>query len=78
MCRQLVERSAAYSFRWTDGLLGRKFWQAGDFNLEGMEFFGDEVELQTALGAWQRHRYVCTVVPLRGTARLDLIEPGQW
>ncbi|MDE0247849.1 MAG: hypothetical protein OXO56_07960 [Gammaproteobacteria bacterium] len=80
LCRQLVERSAAYSFRWTDSFLGgtRKFWQSGDFNPEGMEFLGDAVEFQTAGGAWARYRYVCTVVPSRGTARLDLIEPGQW
>ena len=45
---------------------------------ETVDFIGDEVELQNGFGAWQRHRYACTVWPGEGRARLNLIEPGRW
>ena len=78
LCRQLVEDAAQYGFRWTDGLLGLKFEAVDALGGETVDFIGDEVKLANGFGAWQRHRYACTVWPGDGTARLNLIEPGRW
>ena len=78
LCRRLVEDEAQYGFRWTDGLLGKKFEPVDALGGETVDFIGDEVELQNGFGAWQRHRYACTVWPGEGRARLNLIEPGRW
>ena len=78
LCRQLVEDEAQYSFRWTDGLLGKKFEPVDALSGETVDFIGDAVEFENSFGAWQRNRYPCTVWPGEGTARLNLIEPGRW
>lgn len=59
LCRRLVEESATYSFRWTDGLLGVKFEAVDALGGETVDFIGDAVELQTPLGTWLNHLYAC-------------------
>ena len=78
LCRRRVEDAAQYDFRWTDGLLGTKFEAVDALGGETVDFIGDAVEFENGFGAWQRHRYACTVWPEEGTARLNLIEPGRW
>ena len=55
LCRQQVEGSAQYDFRWTDGLLGLKFEPVDALGGETVDFIGDAVEIQNGFGAWQRH-----------------------
>ena len=50
LCRQLVEDEAQYDFRWTDGLLGKKFEPVDALGGETVDFIGDEVELQNGFG----------------------------
>ena len=79
LCRRLVEDAAQYDFRWTDGLLGKKFEPVDALGGETVDFIGDAIEMENGFGAWQRHRYACTVWPGDGgSARLNLIEPGRW
>lgn len=60
-CAQQVERLAKYSARWTDAALEPKFSTFAWLNKdnESITFFGDKIEFQNALGAYQTHVYEC-------------------
>jgi hypothetical protein len=78
-CREPVERLARYDFRWTDGMLGSKLTHFRWFDKEigVLRYEGDAIELQNALGAWQRHFYTCVYSPTTKTALQVNAVPGR-
>jgi hypothetical protein len=62
-CREQIERSAKYDFKWTDGWLDTKFthfrWR--DWNKQIITLSGDKLQLQNGFGGWVRHTYDCDV-----------------
>lgn len=62
-CIELVEESATYSSRWTDGLFGRKFYEYDHSDETDVTvWFGDRIQFQNGFGAWSNMRYACKYV----------------
>lgn len=61
-CIRLVEESATYSSRWTDGLFERKFYEYDYNESDVIVWFGDRVQFQNGFGAWSNVRYACKYV----------------
>ena len=59
-CPPQIQRLAAYSYRWTDGLLGSKFSATRPTtNPNVVTYLGDTLEFQMETGAWFPVVYEC-------------------
>lgn len=66
-CASEVERLAAYSHQWTDGILESKFprfmWKDREAGI--LTYMGDRIQFQNGFGAWVNHSYFCDFDPRR-------------
>lgn len=78
-CRAEIPRLAAYTSRWTDGLLEFKFplvrWHSRDDGI--LIYSGDKIEFQNGFGAWQNMVYECVFDTNTGYAIDVRAEPGR-
>ncbi|MEZ5558012.1 MAG: SH3 domain-containing protein [Pseudomonadales bacterium] len=63
VCERAVEKSAKYSFEWTDGLLEPKFSRFGTNDKGQVAVQGDKIKMQNGFGAWQNQTYTCWYDP---------------
>lgn len=76
---RLIERSAKYSFEWTDGFLEPKLsnYKWKDKNNLIITYIGDKIKFQNGFGAWQNMIYFIDYDTLNDVV-VDLkIEPGR-
>ncbi|MCG7799990.1 hypothetical protein MCV29_01765 [Enterobacter asburiae] len=62
MCETAVEKAAKYQFKWTDGVLERKFSRYNWYDKERklVTRFGDKAQAQNGFGAFKNIEYSCT------------------
>ena len=65
LCIPRVERSARYSYTWTDGFLGSKIdgYAWGNRSRGSVMYYGDNIQYQNGFGAMQTMFYKCTYDP---------------
>ncbi|WAP69317.1 zinc ribbon domain-containing protein [Jiella pelagia] len=75
-CQPRIEGLAKYDFKWTDGFFEPKFSKfAWNSKKKGIvAYWGDTIQFQNGLGAWQKHSYKCIY-----DSRLDVaLEATAW
>lgn len=80
VCKDLIERNAKYSFKWTDGVLEPKLSRFRWKNKEQLTltYFGDKVQFQNGFGAWQNMIYQCDYDPINEKVLSVKVEPGRF
>jgi len=78
-CEAMVQRSAKYDFKWTNGWDESKFeyrkW--GDQERGTIVYAGDRLQLQNGFGNWIVHRYACEFDPARNAIVYFNLEAGR-
>lgn len=76
-CQPLIEKTARYSFRWTDGWLEPKFSKFAYSSGDTYVYWGDKLQFQNRFGAWEYQVYKCMYNAATGEVDEVIVRPGR-
>ena len=76
VCQPMIEDTALYDFRWTDGFFESKLsrWRWDDREEGSLSYKGDKVQFMNAFGGWVPITYWCHYNPSTGEASIMVFD----